>query len=130
MSLYLVAAIITITLALVFYTIGVFGERRSKTLEKKHVLLFWLGLVFDTTGTTIMSFIAKSAETTNATLQTFHSITGVLAIVLMLIHAVWASWVLWKNDAKQKAFFHKFSLFVWIIWLFPYIAGMIVGMLG
>ena len=31
----LIFAIITITLALVFYTIGVFGERKAKTLGKK-----------------------------------------------------------------------------------------------
>lgn len=129
MSGILIFSIVTITLALVFYTIGVFAERKSKTLNKVHVIIFWLGLIFDTTGTFTMSQIAKSGvETIEATSQMLHGITGMLAIVLMLFHAIWATWVLYKNDEEQKTKFHKFSIFVWAVWLIPYIIGMVIGM--
>ena len=62
MSTKLIMAIITITLALVFYTIGVFSERKSGILKKPHLIIFWMGLVFDTVGTTIMSSIAKGGS--------------------------------------------------------------------
>lgn len=125
----LILAIITITAALVFYTLGVFGERKAKSLNKNHVIIFWLGLICDTTGTTIMSQIAKSGTASISQLSlNIHGITGVLAIVLMLFHALWATWVLYKNDKGKKEVFHKFSLIVWIIWLIPYIIGAIVGM--
>ena len=126
----LILAIVTITLALVFYTIGVFGERKAKSLEKKHVIIFWLGLIFDTLGTLTMSKIAQEGikEASNIS-QTIHGITGALAIVLMLFHAGWATWVLYKNDEKKKATFHKFSITVWLVWLVPYIVGMIIGMM-
>lgn len=42
MSPLLLAAIVFITLALIFYTTGVFGERRSGTLTARHVVIFWL----------------------------------------------------------------------------------------
>ena len=45
MSTKLIMAIITITLALVFYTIGVFSERKSGILKKPHLIIFWMGLV-------------------------------------------------------------------------------------
>lgn len=129
MSRILIFAIITITLALVFYTIGVFGERKAKTLNKKHVIIFWLGLICDTTGTLTMSQIAKSGvETIGARSQMIHGITGALAIVLMLFHAGWATWVLFKGNDVQKSKFHKFSILVWAIWLIPYVIGMIIGM--
>ncbi|MBC5996905.1 TIGR03987 family protein [Romboutsia ilealis] len=125
----LIFAIVTITLALVFYTIGVFGERRAKSLNKNHVVIFWLGLLCDTTGTLTMGKIAKSGvEVMNVATQTLHGLTGFLAIILMLFHAVWATWVLYKNDEKKKETFHKFSIIVWIIWLVPYIIGMMIGM--
>ena len=59
MGMVIFAAII-ISLALVFYTIGVFAERRSGTLRPKHLAFFsdWLQ-VFDTAGTTIMSIVAR-----------------------------------------------------------------------
>ena len=45
MSIELIVACVAITCALVLYTFGVFGERRSGTLSLRHVLLFWGGLV-------------------------------------------------------------------------------------
>lgn len=62
MKIKLIFAIITITLALIFYTIGVFLEKKNKTLKKEHVIIFWLGLIFDTTGTTIMSTISNEGS--------------------------------------------------------------------
>lgn len=119
----LIAAIITITLALVFYTIGVWSEKLQGELKKWHLVIFYVGLVFDTTGTTIMSKIASGGFKLN-----FHGITGLLAILLMLFHAIWATVVLFKDDAKAKANFHKLSIMVWIIWLIPFISGAIFGM--
>lgn len=123
MSIKLIMAIITITLALVFYTIGVFSERKSGTLNKFHVIMFWIGLVFDTTGTTIMSSIANEGS-----LLSLHGITGALAIVLMLFHAIWATVVFVKKNKEKLQSFHKFSIVVWLIWLVPYVIGMIIGM--
>ncbi|MDY3002866.1 MAG: HsmA family protein [Christensenella hongkongensis] len=129
MDIKLVFAIITITLALVFYTIGVFGERKAGTLQKKHLVTFWCGLAFDITGTTIMSFIA-SAKTVqlSTTASLLHGVTGVAAIALMLFHAIWATCVLLRGNERQRASFHKFSIVVWAVWLVPYVLGMIVGM--
>lgn len=123
----LILAIVTITLALVFYTIGVFSERKSHILKKQHVIIFWLGLVFDTTGTTVMSLISKEGAPLQSGMG-LHGITGALAIILMLFHAVWATTVLLKKNTKAQENFHKFSIVVWLIWLVPYVLGMIIGM--
>ncbi|MFD3449878.1 HsmA family protein [Microbacteriaceae bacterium 4G12] len=118
-------AITFISLALVFYTIGVWSEKIQKKLKPWHVVIFWIGLVCDTLGTTIMENIAKS---TGGSLFSFHGITGLLAILLMLFHAVWATIVLVRKDKNMMNNFHKFSILVWIIWLIPYISGLIYGM--
>ncbi|MDR3645842.1 MAG: HsmA family protein [Clostridia bacterium] len=118
----LVYAIVSISLALVFYSIGVWSEKIQRNLKKWHLCMFWLGFVFDTTGTTLMSKIANDGFTLN-----FHGVTGLVAIVLMLIHAVWATVVLVKNNPVQRNSFHKFSIFVWVIWLIPFISGAIFG---
>lgn len=123
----LLTAIITITLALVFYSVGVFMEHRSKKLTFKHLGLFLAGLIFDTTGTFIMSGIAEENQKT-ATGMNWNAFTGFLAIMLMAFHASWALLVLMKKDRKSQQKFHKFSLIVWLIWLVPYISGVFVGM--
>ncbi len=119
----LIPAIITITLALVFYTIGVWAEKIQGELKKWHLVVFYLGLIFDTTGTTLMGTLTEGGFQLN-----FHGVTGLIAIVLMLFHAIWATIVLVKNNENAKQNFHKFSIVVWFIWLVPYISGMIVGM--
>lgn len=129
MSFKLISAITAITLALVFYTIGVFSERKAKVLNKNHVITFYLGLICDTTGTFLMSQIAKSGVSgISETSAMIHGITGTIAILLMLFHAVWATWVLYKNDKEKQRVFHKFSIFVWCVWLIPYVIGAIIGM--
>ena len=117
-------AVVSINLALLFYSIGVWSEKIQGELKKWHVVVFWIGLVFDTLGTTIMGKIAGSGFGIN-----FHSITGLLAIILMLFHALWATLVLKKNDTKTKVSFHKFSILVWIIWLIPFLSGAVFGMM-
>ncbi|ALP89677.1 MULTISPECIES: HsmA family protein [Clostridium] len=124
----LIFAIIFITAALVFYTIGVFSERRAKSLNKNHVLFFWLGLLCDSTGTFLMGQIAKNQVVISKSAGMIHGITGFAAIVLMIFHAVWATYVLKKNDDDKKRDFHKFSIIVWLIWLIPYVIGMVIGM--
>ena len=51
---YLIAAISVITAALVFYTIGVWGEHVQGKLKFWHILFFLFGLVADTVGTGLM----------------------------------------------------------------------------
>jgi len=126
MSTKLILAIITISLALVFYTVGVWTEHKQKSLKWQNLVFFWLGLVFDTTGTTIMTFISES-NGTNGFLSV-HGITGALAIVLMIIHAVWATVVLARKNEKAQHTFHRFSIVVWCIWLIPYLLGVFIGM--
>lgn len=119
----LILAIIFITLALVFYSIGVWSEKIQKTLKLWHVVVFYLGLICDTTGTTLMSIISESKSFFN-----IHGITGLIAILLMLFHAVWATHVYRENNEQMKKKFHKFSLLVWFIWLIPYLSGAVMQM--
>ena len=112
---------IVITLALVFYTIGVWGERIQGSLKLWHLVFFWLGFICDTWGTGMMFEMAGG--------MTFdvHGLTGLLAIVLMFIHALWATIVLIRKDEHWIKNFHKFSVVVWLIWLVPYSSPMILG---
>ena len=57
-----------------------------------------------------------------------HTLTGQIALWLMLAHAIWASIVVSRNQESMKNVFHRYSLFVWLIWLIPYFGGMIMAM--
>lgn len=119
-----IVSTVLITLALIFYTLGVWAERFARYLKRWHVVSFWLGFSFDVSGTIAMHYIAKG----DFNLLEPHTFTGQIALWLMLIHAIWATRVIKKNNLKLRKKFHRYSLIVWLIWLIPYIGGMIMGM--
>lgn len=122
-AVFVAAAVIS--LALVFYTIGVFAERRAGILKLRHLTFFWLGFLCDSAGTTIMTVIANGGAGEGSF---WHGATGVLAIALMFFHAVWASIVVWRGNKRWQASFHRLSIGVWLFWLIPYGVGMMIGM--
>lgn len=123
-------AIVLISLALVFYSIGVWAERLQRTLKPWHVAMFVIGLVCDASGTAVMGRIHASGASTQAgPLTSIMMVTGAIALVLMLVHALWAVITLIRRRPRELATFHRFSLIVWIIWLVPYIAGAMGGMI-
>jgi len=124
MSAMLIFSTVTITLALLFYSVGVWAERFSKYLKSWHVVTFWIGFTFDVCGTLAMHYISDNPfDLTN-----MHTLTGQIALWLMLAHATWATSVVRKNKTTLRQNFHRYSLIVWLIWLIPYIGGMILGM--
>ena len=120
MSPTLIFAIIAILLAAVLYTVAVFSERSAGVLKPWHLALFWAGLVFDTLGTSLMAEIAGGWK------ADIHGFLGVLAIALMLFHSVWASIALAFKQKRVLEQFHRFSLFVWILWM----AALVTGFVG
>lgn len=110
---------IIISLALAFYTIGVWSERIAGRLKAWHLVFFWLGFVCDTWGTGLMLEMAGGLT------YDLHGLTGLLAIVLMFVHAVWATIVLLRKNERLITSFHKFSVLVWAIWLIPYFSPMV-----
>ena len=117
-------AVVIINLALLFYSIGVWSERLQGRLKVWHTVFFWMGLVCDTWGTGLMFDYVGGMS------FDVHGISGLLAIILMFIHAIWATYVLVKRDETMIVNFHKFSIFVWLIWLIPYFSPMVFRILG
>ena len=110
-------AVVTINLALLMYTVGVWSERVAKVLKPWHLAFFAAGVMFDTIGTAAMSGLAGGFR------FNLHGATGLVALVLMAIHAVWAAVTLIRGQPNELQGFHRFSLFVWGFWLIPFVLG-------
>lgn len=119
-------AAILITLALVFYSLGVWAERLARYLKPWHVAAFWTGFAFDVSGTWAMHLMA----TRPFNFWEPHTCTGQIALWLMLSHAGWATIVARRGTERAKEGFHRYSLVVWLVWLVPYFGGMFMGMGG
>ena len=119
---FLGTAIVSMTLALAFYSLGTWAERIQGVLKLWHIVCFCFGLASDRFGT------AVRADMAGGKMDLVHGSTGMLALVLMAVHAVWAILTYWKGSTKAKQNFSKFSVFVWAFWLIPYVLGIFLGM--
>jgi len=119
------SAAVLITLALVFYSVGVWAERIRRYLAPWHVAAFWTGFFFDVTGTAAMELLEPGFNWVS-----LHTISGQIALWLMLFHAAWATRIVRKGTEEQRTRFHSLSLVVWLFWLVPYFGGMYLGMTG
>jgi uncharacterized repeat protein (TIGR03987 family) len=85
-----------------------------------------MGFAFDVSGTLAMHQLAKG----RFDILKPHTLTGQMALWLMLIHAIWATIVIRRGSESARMNFHRYSLFVWLVWLVPYIGGLYLGMHG
>lgn len=122
MPTLLIYAVLLFTVALVFYTWGVWAEFRVKRLLPRHAKLFFAGVCVDMVGT-VLAYIAIGGLT-----FTPHSITGFICLGLMIIHLIWAVLVLRRGNERALTNFHKLSLFVWSMWMVSYVSGFVSGM--
>ncbi len=112
------------TLALLFYSVGIWSDFFAKQLKKWHLVMFFLGVVTDSLGTNFMYLHVGHL------IFTAHSVAGFLGLTLMVFHCGWAFFVLKNNDAKRQATFHRFSILVWLFWLLSYFSGLYLGITG
>lgn len=124
MTNYIILSTSLITLALLFYSLGVWAERLVNYLKGWHVVAFWTGFVFDVSGTLAMGKLSNNPFDLND----LHTLFGQLALWLMLAHAIWATVVVRQGSEKRRIEFHTYSLMVWMFWLIPYVGGMWMGM--
>jgi uncharacterized repeat protein (TIGR03987 family) len=125
MPTHLIWPSIVMTLAFAFYSAGVWSERFARDLRAWHVAAFWIGLGFDAYGTHLMNLMRAAGREPDLV----HGLTGVAAFGLMALHAIWATWVVARGSKTARTTFHRWSLAVWLLWLVPYLGGMLAGML-
>ncbi len=114
--------VVFFTLALILYSIAVWGERCSKRLKAWHLTLLWIGLVFDLTATILVTVRTRAIK------FNLHTINGAIALVLMIFLVIWATMVLSRKKEKLIASFYKVSLPIWVLWVISFFTGMLLSM--
>ncbi len=121
MPTIIIISVISITAALLFYTVAVWWNWHTKRLEVRHLVLFWLGLATDILGTAMMS---SSVEKVTYDL---HTISGYTALVLMVAVTLSGSYALFQRSERVLTSFHKFGIPIWFVWVTSWITGVVLG---
>ncbi len=113
----LVAAIISVTLALFLYTTAVWREFYLKKVSKSILLVFWSGFFFDVLGTSFMSMLSAGFE------LHLHTVVGVVALVLMAVFGVWLSYDYGNSPSHYSRQRRAFGITAWSLWILVFLLG-------
>lgn len=118
----LLYAVILFTVALVLYSVSVWSERIQGHLKPWHLIVFGAGVLVDVLATWL------TIKFVGAIVFTLHAIFGFVSLFLMALHFIWALVAYTANREAGMKQFHRFSLFVWSIWMLSYLTGFISGL--
>lgn len=116
----LITAVVSIVLAFLLYTVGIWTPWIRQSFRRWHLVVLWVGWGLDTTATVLMSVLAGGWK------PSVHGWTGVLANAAMLVVALWAT-VDWSRLREDRGFgtraYRWGSLVAWVLWLVPLVLG-------
>jgi hypothetical protein len=105
--------------ALVLYTVGVWGAFRSKAVGSRHVVLLWIGLVFDVLATSMMALQIGGFG------RDLHTALALLGMFGMFLAAAVGSWALAAGHDAARRFVARWTVAPWALWVFVFVWGMV-----
>ena len=117
MNISILVGTITVTAALLAYSIAVLTEQFKKKVNKTVLIFLTLGIVLDITATSFMIYGSSNSA------FTLHGMLGYSALLAMLIDA----YLIWKNYLKVgeniKNSIHVYSLVAYLWWIVAFVTG-------
>ena len=124
MKISILIGTITVTAALLSYSIAVLTEQAKKKITKVVLTFLTLGIILDITATSFMIFGSSNSA------FTLHGALGYSALLAMLIDTflIWKSYLKFGENIKDSI--HRYSLLAYIWWIIAFITGGLLVALG
>jgi len=118
----LIRAVIVVTIALVFYSIGAITEQRKHAVTRLVLFFLTVGVLLDITSTTLMIINSGNIPIT------VHGIIGYTALLAMLVDAI-LIWRHWRKNGSGPVPrpLHLYTRVAYGWWVIAYIAGAIIS---
>jgi uncharacterized repeat protein (TIGR03987 family) len=124
MPVNIMVGLVSLLVALVSYSIGVWGAFRAKRVERKHLVWLWMGFLFDVLATAMMALQIGGLDLRPGT-PLLHTVLALLGMVGMLAAAALGTWALLGGKDEVRASVPRWALAPWAIWVFVFVWGMI-----
>jgi len=111
--------------ALVLYSIGVWGAYRSKKFSQRNVMFVLVGVVCDVIGTGGMFVAAGNKFLFDTTFNIVHTSAAFLALFGMLAVGIVGLWAVQKNKDELLATLSRWALAPWTLWAIIFVWGML-----
>jgi hypothetical protein len=120
MPVNVVIGLVSLLVALITYSVGVWGAFRKKGATPLHLVLLWVGVAFDVAATASMSY---SLGWTLA--NDLHTYLALAVFSGMLIVAALGTWATAKGLEQLRATVARWAVAPWAAWVAVFVWGMI-----
>jgi hypothetical protein len=123
MNSTLIKAVAVVTVALIFYTLGVITEQRGRRITKRVLIFLTAGVIFDISSTALMIIGSGKIPIT------VHGFIGYSALGVMLTDTVLV-WRFWRTNGYTHVTgkLNLYTRFAFGWWVVAYIAGAVIAM--
>lgn len=147
MPVTILAGVLFVLVALVLYSLGVWGAFRRKGASKRDVTMLWLGFTFDVLATLMMSVQATTAVQAHlATNASFYLVTlglgattlvllndlktylALLAMAGMLAGTIVTARAVTRSDTDRLKTLSRVMVAPWALWVVVFVMGLAANM--
>lgn len=123
MPLNVIVGLLALLVALVLYSVGVWGAFRAKAFGKRHATYLFVGFAFDVLATAMMAISAGGLDLSPLP-DLLHTVFALAVMLAMLVVAV-AGWsaAAGAKEALQRALV-RWGLVAWVAWVAVFVWGM------
>jgi hypothetical protein len=119
--------IVALLVALVLYTLGVWGAFRAKGARPPDLVLLWIALAFDVLATVMMGLTSGGLDLSTPA-NTLHTVLALVAFAGMLVFTAVATWARSAGRDSVGSAVAKWIIAPWALWVAVFVWGTISRM--
>lgn len=127
MPVNIMVGILGMFVAVVLYSVGVWGAFRAKAVRQRDVTLLWIGLVCDVGATVMMGLSVGGLDLRPGT-PVVHTVLALVALFGMAAFTAAAQWAVSKDDGALGATVARWIVAPWVLWVVVFVFGFAVMM--
>jgi hypothetical protein len=114
----IIVGLVALLVALVLYTIAVWGAFRAKAVTRRHIVLLWVGVGFDVLATAMMAVQIGGFG------RDLHTVVAMLAWAGMVAASAFATWAVGANE-RARLTVSRWMVAPWAFWVVVFVYGMV-----
>lgn len=119
MPVNIMVGILALLVALVAYSIGVWGAFRARGVRVRDLVFLWVGFAFDVLATTMMALQIGGIG------QDLHTVLAFIGMIGMLLAAAIGTWAYATANDAVRLNVSRWVVAPWAIWVALFVWGMI-----
>lgn len=116
--------VLAVIVAMVLYSIGVWGAFRSKRFSQRNVMFILAGVVFDVIATGGMFVAAGNRFQFDTTFNIVHTTVALLGFFGMLAVGIAGTWGVQAKKDELLAKLSRWALAPWALWAVSFVLGL------